>query len=321
MPHIEAYNRRVTSQTRSAVRVKRVLTTILRPAFRVANRVVLDRHYARAARQHIPRPLPEFGGPLLLVFPHVDDETIALGGQLVRWARRRVRADLVYTTDSSAGGDGAAPSDRARTRSAEAHDLARRTRIGSVTTLSGVNGDLLGSADRLVAELEELLGRTQYEAVFVVGPVDAHPEHRLSAAMAATALSTAGFSGPVIVGENSNLLPLGLVTHAGALTRAELHAKDQLFTVFRSQRTMGFEVFHDLARSKRRLVPGSYAAELFHLTDNEGLARLVADVERSGPAQSLPHRIGNSWSLWRVLTVPDMCLDAATSVVAARTRG
>lgn len=304
----------MTSQTGLTVRAKRVITSVLQPVFRVVNRAVLDRRYARAAQERIPRPLPDFIGPLLLVFPHVDDETIALGGLLHRWERRGVPVDLVYTTDSSAGGDESSLRDRAMIRRAEADDLARRAGVGSVTTLSGVSGDLLDCIDRVTGELEKLLRQRQYEAVFVVSPVDAHHEHRLSAAAAADALAAAGFGGLVVVGENSNLLPLTLVSHASALTREDLRAKDCLLSVFRSQRAMGFEVYHDLARSKRRLVPHAYAAELFHLTDTEGFCGLVAAVEGADPEQSLPHRIGNSWSLWRVLSVPD--LDLPTPLLA-----
>lgn len=282
-------------------RVKRWTTRTLTPGARVLNRTILDRHYRRLSTSLRPLPIPAFTGPLLLVFPHVDDEVIAVGGLLGAWREQGIEVDLVYTTDSSAGGVGATPEVRGATRLAEAVEVQRQTGIRSLTVLSGVNDELAAMSDRVTGELAQIVASGGYEAVFAVGPVDAHPEHRLSATLIASALQRAGFEGPVFVGENSSLLPAGLVTHAFGLTHAALRARDQLFTIFASQTTMGFEVYHDLARSKRHLVPGSDAAELFHQTDARALEALSRRVSLGLFEEVLRHRIGNSWSLWRVL--------------------
>lgn len=298
---------------------KRLVTRASTPAFRLRNRCALGRRYRAAARTVHPFPLALPSGPILLVHPHVDDETIASGGVLLACAARGTPVDLVYTTDSSAGGTAGTPQERARLRRYEADRLAEVTGIRSVRVLSGVNERLEQTADVVANELAEILTHEDYSAVFVVGPIDAHHEHRTSAAVISAALLAAAYPGDVHVGENSTLLPVPLVTHALALDRHRLRQRDELFGLFRSQRTMGFEVFHDLARAKRHLTPGAYAAELYHRTDAAGYARLIAAVGEVDADRSFPHRIGNSWSLARALRPMDPTVEA-TLLEAAHAR-
>lgn len=292
-------------------RAKRMTTAALTPLARVANRTLASRRYRALARKVHPERLPALDGPILLVHPHVDDEVIATGGQLLAWQRRGVPVDLAYTTDSSAGGLGSTPAERAATRRAEAEELQRRLGLRRVVTLSGVNERLTAMTDQVTDELADLVAGDSYRAVFAVGPVDAHHEHRTSASIIAKALVKAGYTGPVFVGENSTLLPATLITHVAPLSRADLRDRDALLSIFASQTSMGFEVYHDLTRAKRHLAPGAWGAELFHRTDAAGLGALVDAVEASDPARTLPHRIGNSWSLWRVLRLRDLPLPTA----------
>lgn len=283
---------------------KRLVARALSPTLRLVHRVALESRY-RSLRQTVAvAPLTVGSGPVVAVFPHVDDETIAAGGILSALAGAGVAVDLVYTTDSSAGGAGATRAERAARRRAEAERVADAAGLRSVTTLSGINERLAEQTEAVTAELAARLRRADYQAAFVVGPVDAHHEHRTSSAIIAEALQQVAFSGPVYIGENSTLLPPRLITHAHPLDADALRAKNALFRHFASQTTMGFEVYHDLARAKRWLTPGAHAAELFCATNAAGLATLCADVAALDPDRTLPHRIGNTWTLGRALRMP-----------------
>lgn len=331
---------------------KRLITQAASPLLRPANRVLVRRRYAAAAQAgHATQPIPTFAGrdsagpspagtnvggqdsaapssadanvggpdsvaptaaPVLLCFPHVDDETIAAGGLLLAWQAQNVPVDLVYLTDSSAGGVGASPAARAQARRAEAEELARRTGIRELYFLPGTNEHLLPDVPAVTAALTSILQAGNYGAVFTVGPLDAHHEHRECAGIVAASLRQANYGGPVFVCENSNLLPIPLVTHHHTLSRANAAARAGLFGVFGSQVTMGFAVYEDLARAKAPLVPGAHALELFQQTTTAGFGQLVAAAAATKPpmAQLLEHRIGNSWSLRRALH-PDAPIMAA----------
>lgn len=293
---------RRTTREVAVAELKHLLVRSAVPLLRPANRLAVRRRYRRAARSApSTAPMPQHKGPVVMCFPHVDDETIAAGGLLLAWKSLGTAVDLVYLTDSSAGGAGASSSERASARRAEAMELARRTGVRSVRVLSGVNESLAETAPRVIQELTDVLTQGSYEAIVTAGPLDAHHEHRECAALVAEALTRAAFDGPVYVGENSNLLPCQLVTHHVALTRECATERAALFDVFRSQTTMGFEVYSDLARAKAALVPEAYAVELFHRTDAAGFSRLVDAAAAAGIGHLLRHRIGNSWSLWRAL--------------------
>lgn len=292
------------SRTGFVRRAKRLVVAALTPPLRLSHRARLEARYRRLSATVRVSPLSLPAGPLLAVFPHVDDETIAAGGILQAAAASGTEVDLAYTTDSSAGGLGPTPADRASRRRGEAERLAASMGLRSVTTLSGVNEHLAEQTEAVTAELAAHVAQGHYAAAFVVGPVDAHHEHRTSAAVIAEALQRAGFTGEVYVGENSTLLPPTLLTHAHPLSRSALRAKDALFDHFGSQASMDFVVYHDLARAKRWLTPGAHAAELFCRTDAAGLAALCAAVQGLDPDRTLPHRIGNVWTLGRALRMP-----------------
>jgi len=298
---------------------RQVLVRTATPALRPLNRMVVRRRYRRAASSGFPTtaPFPPHEGPILLCAPHVDDESIAAGGLLLAWRRQGVPVDLVYLTDSSAGGRGETAAERASTRRAEAEELARRTGVRTLHVLPGVNENLLATAAAVTSELTEILKRGGHQVVVTVGPLDAHHEHRECAAIVRDALVRTGFAGPVYVGENSNLLPVPLVTHHHALTKSEEADRARLFDIFHSQTTMGFEVYSDLARAKAPLVPGSHALELFHRTDTPGLSRLVDAATAVDLDTLLSGRIGNSWSLLHALT-PDHSMMVALAAAGWR---
>ncbi len=313
-PSVWALNHVVTATSRKDVDVagvKQLLVQGALPVVRPLNRMVVRRRYRRAASSGFSTaPFPPHQGPVLLCAPHVDDESIAAGGLLLAWHRQGVPVDLAYLTDSSAGGKGESAAERASIRRAEAEELARRTGVRSLHVLPGVNENLLATAAEVTSELAEILERGGHQVVVTVGPLDAHHEHRECAAIVRDALVRVGFPGPVYVGENSNLLPLPLVTHHHALTESEAADRAGLFDIFRSQTTMGFEVYSDLARAKAPLAPGSHALELFHRTDAPGFSRLVDAVAALDLDALLPARIGNSWSFLHALTPDDSVMTA-----------
>lgn len=290
---------------------KQILVRGAVPALRPLNRMVVRRRYRSAARSGFSTaPFPPHKGPVLLCAPHVDDESIAAGGLLLEWRKRGVPVDLAYLTDSSAGGRGETAAERASTRRVEAEELARRTGVRTLHFLRGVNEDLVATAAEVTSELTEILIRGGHQVVVTVGPLDAHHEHRECAAIVRDSLVRVDFPGPVYVGENSNLLPLPLVTHHHALTENEAADRAGLFDIFRSQTTMGFEVYSDLARAKAPLAPGSHALELFHRTDAPALSRLVDAAAMVDLDALLPGRIGNSWSLLHALTPDESVMTA-----------
>lgn len=135
---------------------------------------------ASAGPALLPGPPP---GPVLVVAPHPDDETIGCGGALARHADRGDRVTVIVATsgEATAGGDG----DVAQAREAECRAACAELGMGEPVFLRLPDGRLGDHVDALAAVL-----RTQgmdAAALYLPTLLDPHPDHRAANAAAAAA--------------------------------------------------------------------------------------------------------------------------------------
>lgn len=135
----------------------------------------------------LPGPPP---GPVLVLAPHPDDETIGCGGALARHAARGDRVTVVVATSGEATGGG--QGDVAAAREAECRAACAELGIGEPVFLRLPDGRLGQRVDALAAVL-----RTQgvdAAALYLPTLLDPHPDHRAAnAAAAAAGLDAATF--------------------------------------------------------------------------------------------------------------------------------
>ncbi|HWH31338.1 MAG TPA: PIG-L family deacetylase [Egibacteraceae bacterium] len=135
---------------------------------------------AAAGPAVLPGP-PE--GPVLVVAPHPDDETIGCGGALARHARRGDAVTVLVATSGEAtrGGSG----DVAAAREAECRAACADLGIGEPVFLRLPDGALAGHA----GELAEAVARHGAGArtVYLPSLLDPHADHRAANAAVAAA--------------------------------------------------------------------------------------------------------------------------------------
>ncbi len=129
-------------------------------------------------------PLP--AGPWLVFAPHGDDETYGMGGSLLRARDENVDIHIIILTDGGLGG--------------ESDDLVniRRKEVQQATTILDVHSlQLWDEPDRglgLGKELLDRVAKTIYEiapaSVFFPGPLELHPDHRMTAQLVWLALQS-----------------------------------------------------------------------------------------------------------------------------------
>lgn len=127
-------------------------------------------------------------GPWLVFAPHADDETFGMGGSLVRAAAEGIETHVVVLTDGALG----------KTEDQDSTDvIATRSReVNEATRLLGVSSlSLWNEPDRGLALNDELLRRTAQmiedtgaATVFFPGPLEPHPDHRMTAQLVWVAL-------------------------------------------------------------------------------------------------------------------------------------
>jgi LmbE family N-acetylglucosaminyl deacetylase len=134
---------------------------------------------------------------LLVLAPHMDDETIGCGGTLVRHMRAGATARVVFLTDGSAGdGSPSTLSAAARrevqarladTRKEEARRALAILGVHSLSFLDAADGML--EQDRSVAlRLREILAAERPELIYLPHFVEQHPDHTAVSAVLFEAL-------------------------------------------------------------------------------------------------------------------------------------
>ena len=133
----------------------------------------------------IPHPP---GGRVLVLAPHMDDETIGCGGTLVKKVRAGAEVTVVFMTDGRLGDPAVHDPEIGERERLDLQDRLAATRKIEAQRACGILGiskliylderDMELSADRrTVARLEEILGNTRPDLVFLPFLTDRHHDH------------------------------------------------------------------------------------------------------------------------------------------------
>ena len=155
---------------------RKILNTIFKPInalyFKVFtllnNKTILNRN-------NISSNLP--GERILILAPHVDDETIGCGGAILKYKNNSKRLSICYLTKSQKRGSGKSPKDIAKERQEEAYKVAAKVGLvkDDLFFLSGEDGNLLHTD--IKDELLEVIEKIRPEIIFVPIFLDTHKDH------------------------------------------------------------------------------------------------------------------------------------------------
>lgn len=121
--------------------------------------------------------LPE--GPWLVFAPHADDETLGMGGSILRARQAGIPVSVVIVTDGGQGGDA---DDLVQVRRQEAKAACARLGVEDVRFL-GVPDRHLICRDEIVEKCSQAVASIEPRAVFFTSSQDLHPDHRGLAAV------------------------------------------------------------------------------------------------------------------------------------------
>lgn len=234
---------------------------------------------------------------ILIIVPHVDDETIGMGGYLAEYGNKQI--DIIYLTDS--GKSESDVSNIVEVRKEEARSLLESLGLNSFKILAIPNGSVAGYEEYAEEELEKTIKVNGYNKIFTVSPFDAHNEHRWTTQRLAGIVDRLEGIDNIYLYEVSNLLPSGLINTYFSMNSKILKSKSQLYKLFESQfKTMDFKVFELLNKGKGKAI-GKNSAEFFmDLKPNEFKA-MMDEIENLDMDNVLPYRIGNNRSFYKVI--------------------
>lgn len=150
---------------------------------------------------HPPEVVTDFAARHVLVLaPHMDDETIGCGGTILRHVAAGAKVTVLYLTDGRRGNPrlyanghssahiAAAEAELVATRRREAQAAAEILGISEIKYLDGPDGHL-EIVPSLVAPLRSLLEAQQPEIVYVPSVLDMHQDHWVTCGILYAALA------------------------------------------------------------------------------------------------------------------------------------
>lgn len=237
-------------------------------------------------------------GETLVISPHVDDETIGLGGLLLRNGTNNDKVDLIYLTDSS-GSKPIKGVDIKAERKAEAEVLVEALGIRSLKIFDAENNNVNKYTSQTAKELEDYLRDKKYENVFIVTPYDSHYEHRWCNYVFRKALEDLHLDFNIYQYEVSSFLPDHLVNSYFKINEKE---KEKLFKIFKSQKVgMDFDIFLQLNRFQGRAFKEKSYVELFSKMNSTEYKNMMDEINDKKIQKLLPRRIANHRTFYKVL--------------------
>jgi LmbE family N-acetylglucosaminyl deacetylase len=167
------------------MKLPRFLDTVLqRSATRFLRRVHRITHRMPVRLRGIQRQR------VLVVAPHADDESIAVGGTLALYRRAGADVTALFVTSDPPGADGTSP--RKREAAAAAEVLGHDVRF-----LGFTDGQASLQEEGIAAALAEAIRELRPEIVLCPFPGDQHRDHQAVSASTAGAITRSGFSGEI----------------------------------------------------------------------------------------------------------------------------
>lgn len=211
--------------------------------------------------------LPCERGPWLVFAPHPDDESIGMGGTIIKAANAGIPVDLVVLTDGARGGSGDTLVAR---RQQEVQQAAQVLGLHSVQFAGEPDRGLLVN-DILAHQLAAQITRHKPAAVFFPGVLELHPDHRSAALLVWRSLQLLGAQAPLAIAyEITGQSPANCLVD---ITR-EAGAKQEAVGCYVSQlgENNYLELIYALNKLRTLTLPASVqAAEAFYRYSKEEL--------------------------------------------------
>lgn len=215
---------------------------------------------------------------VLVVAPHMDDETIACGGTLILHRECGSDVGVVFVSDS--GGQSSEPGVRAQLGELRAREMdAARGILGfeSFEELGFPDGRLLEHEAEIGRRLRELIEERNPDVVFCPFPADSHADHQAVALAVGAAARDADFGGEIWAYEVWSAIWPNVVVD---ITRVA-STKDRAIRCYASQIDDRDYAAATLGLNRYRGLPNRVdIAEAFYVDSSSGFAELAGMLNR-----------------------------------------
>ena len=243
---------------------------------------------------------PNSDDRILVLAPHIDDETIGMGGYLLNYGEF---IDLIYLTDSNNSNTDSEKIGEIRKK--EAIKIKDITKIKNLEIFPVPNGLVKGYEEDCENRLKKIILENKYNKIFTVSPIDAHVEHRWVTERLFKVVRDFDFIDEIYLYEVSNLLPNFLINSYLPMDKNIFDKKAELYNIFQSQlKDMDFDIYNSLNRGKG-IAMGEYSCEFFTKLNLNEFIEFMEKLDLDDIQKIIPYRIGNNRSFYKVINNED----------------
>lgn len=267
---------------------KSKLKKILKKPISVINGIYTKYVYFRSPKKDIydVDHLMGLNDRVIVFAPHVDDETIGLGGTLIKYKEKASEVYIVYITDGSGATTDLNKEELIKKRKSEAQTLKEIYGISEIIFLDYKDSEVNFEDDKLIRDIKGIVDDIKPTIIYIPFLVDSHIDHYNTSIAAIKALenieSIDNQNIKILCYQvNSPILP-ELITNITALTKEQFENKKRTFRIFTSQWAMGFNAFILLDERQKIYYKKGVAAEVFVKAELDSLIKAAKYLIENG---------------------------------------
>lgn len=234
---------------------------------------------------------------ILVLAPHVDDETIGLGGTLIKHVTYGDEVVCLYVTDGAGSlTDGTREEIIAR-RKEEAKQIQKAVGFNNVYFLDEPDGEI-EATEALRDKILQIISMEEPRIIYTPFPIDAHNDHVETTGALGMALEKwdKNFENIFMYEINCPIVP-ELVNSVSIMDDGLYRKKEDLLSIFESQQVMAFDGFMLLNQMKSFISEKGYGAEVFVKSDAVRLNRICKHLNRRRFSCSNFRQLSNRYNL------------------------
>lgn len=235
---------------------------------------------------------------ILVLAPHVDDETIGLGASLLKHIKAGHEVRTVYITDGAGSATDLSVEELKAERKREAHIIRDMIGISQVYFLDQPDGSTENS-EEVRSELGEIISSYGPDVIYSPFLIDGNPDHVETTRILGDVLGQVDKDKQieVLLYEINCPIEIGAITDLVTMDVDIYDKKVKLLEVFESQSAMEFDGFLLLNRMKARLIGQGYGSEVFVRTDGPGIQEMKRALDAKGFSYSQFRQLSGRYNL------------------------
>lgn len=181
---------------------------------------------------------------IIVLSPHVDDETIGLGGTLIKYREMESHMTLIYLTDGSGSTSDRPKIEVIQERRQEGIAIKDSYGFEDVFFLDEVDGNLNSNSPSLIEKLKEIIEAKNPHAIFSPFLIDGNKDHfETTKALSKALEETDRDCNNIYLYGVNNLIHPKIVNVISTLEEHQDKEKNDKYRIFKSQWAMGFSVY------------------------------------------------------------------------------